>query len=286
MPNAWDPGSAKVLQALGFAAIATTSGGFAATLGRLDGCVTREEALEHAAALVDATTIPVSADLENCFAHDPDDVAETVRLALDAGLAGCSVEDFTRNPDDPIYPLDLAAARVEAAADAAHAGPNRLVLTARAENQIKNRQNLDDTIARLLRYQEAGADVLFAPGVVAPDDLRRVLAAVDRPVNVLALPGAPPVSELAALGVARISVGSAFAFAARVRAGRARRRPHLGGQRVRVRRPRRARRGGRGAAGQGHLRLLRGDERGSARRPPGLPHLIDAPSAGLARRVS
>ena len=106
MPNAWDPGSAKVLQALGFAAIATTSGGFAATLGRLDGCVTREEALEHAAALVDATTIPVSADLENCFAHDPDDVAETVRLALDAGLAGCSVEDFTRRG----YPSNRSSA--------------------------------------------------------------------------------------------------------------------------------------------------------------------------------
>jgi 2-methylisocitrate lyase-like PEP mutase family enzyme len=214
MPNAWDLGSAKVLEALGFAAIATTSGGFAATLGRLDGHVTREEALAHAAALVGAVTIPVSADLENGFGHDPDDVAETVQLAIDAGLAGCSIEDFTRDADDPIYPVEFAAARVKAAADAAHLGPKRLVLTARAENHIKGRQNLDDTIERLVRYQEVGADVLFAPGVVAPDDVRRLVAAVGRPVNVLVLPGAPTVPELGALGVGRISVGSAFAFAA------------------------------------------------------------------------
>jgi 2-methylisocitrate lyase-like PEP mutase family enzyme len=214
MPNAWDQGSAKVLEALGFAAIATTSGGFAATLGRLDGCVTREEALAHAAALVEAVSIPVSADLENGFAHDPPDVADTVELAIEAGLAGCSIEDFTGDTDAPIYPAAFAAERVEAAAWAAHKGPKRLVLTARAENHIHGRPDLDDTIDRLVRYQAVGADVLFAPGVVAADDLRRVLAAVGRPVSVLVLPGAPTVPELASLGVARLSVGSAFAFTA------------------------------------------------------------------------
>jgi 2-methylisocitrate lyase-like PEP mutase family enzyme len=214
MPNAWDQGSAKVLEALGFAAIATTSGGFAATLGRLDGCVTREEALAHAAALVEAVSIPVSADLENGFAHDPPDVADTVELAIEAGLAGCSIEDFTGDNEAPIYPAPFAAERVEAAAWAAHKGPRRLVLTARAENHIHGRPDLDDTIDRLVRYQGAGADVLFAPGVVAADDLRRVLAAVSRPLSVLVLPGAPTVPELASLGVARLSVGSAFAFTA------------------------------------------------------------------------
>jgi 2-methylisocitrate lyase-like PEP mutase family enzyme len=214
MPNAWDQGSAKVLAALGFEAIATTSGGFAATLGRLDGHVTREEALEHAEAIAEAVSVPVSADLENGFADDPEAVADTVVNAIDVGLAGCSIEDFTGNDADPIYPVGLAAERVAAAAAAAHRGPDRLVLTARAENHIHGVTDLDDTIDRLVRYQQAGADVLFAPGVVAPDDLRRVLDAVDRPVSVLLLPGAPTVAELGALGVGRVSVGSAFAFAA------------------------------------------------------------------------
>ena len=213
MPNAWDVGSAKVLAALGFGAIATTSGGFAATLGRLDGNVTRDEALAHAAALARATDVPVSADLENGFADDPADVAETVELARAAGLAGCSIEDYA-SVEEAIYPAALAAERVAAAAEAAHRGPTRLVLTARAENHIHRHPDLDDTIDRLVRYQAAGADVLFAPGVQAPDDLRRVLAAVDLPVSVLVLPGSPTVAELAALGVARVSIGSAFAFAA------------------------------------------------------------------------
>jgi 2-methylisocitrate lyase-like PEP mutase family enzyme len=213
-PNAWDIGSAKLLVTLGFEAIATTSGGFAATLGRLDGLVTRDEALAHAGALSRAVTVPVAADTENGFADDPAGVAETVKLACATGLAGCSIEDFTRRPDDPIYEVTLAAERVAAAVEAAHRGPTQLVLTARAENYLHGRADLADTITRLQAYQEAGADVLFAPGLNDADDIRTVVSSVDRPVNVLAIPKCPSVDELAGLGVARISVGSAFAFAA------------------------------------------------------------------------
>jgi 2-methylisocitrate lyase-like PEP mutase family enzyme len=214
LANAWDQGSAKLLASLGFEALATTSSGFAATLGRPDGSVTRDEALAHAAAVVDATELPVSADLEDGFADTPAGVAETVRLAIAAGLAGCSVEDFTRDRQNPIYDLSVAADRVAAAADAAHSGSSRLVLTARAENYLYGRPDLDDTIARLQACQQAGADVLYAPGLVDLDQIRSLVAAVDRPVNVLALPGGPPVSELAEAGVGRVSVGGAFAFAA------------------------------------------------------------------------
>jgi 2-methylisocitrate lyase-like PEP mutase family enzyme len=214
MPNAWDRGSARLFASLGFAALATTSSGFAATLGQLDGTVTRDEAIAHGAWLAGATDLPVSADLENCFADEPEGVAQTVRLALDAGLAGCSVEDFTGHADAPIYDPVLAAERVAAAAEAAHNGPGQLVLTARAENYLRGRVDLADTIARLQRYQDAGADVLFAPGLIRADQLRDLVAALDRPVSVLALPAAPPVAELAELGVRRISVGGAFAFAA------------------------------------------------------------------------
>ena len=149
MPNPWDAGSAKLLASLGFEALATTSSGFAATLGRLDGSVRREEALAHAATIVAATELPVSADLENAFAEDPEGVAETVRGALAGGLAGCSVEDFSGREDDPIYSVELATARVAAAAEVAHAGPVQLVLTARAENLLHGRVDLDDTIVRL-----------------------------------------------------------------------------------------------------------------------------------------
>ncbi len=214
LPNAWDAGSAKVLASLGFQALATTSSGHASTLGRLDGSVTREEALEHAAALVGATDLPVSADLENAFADDPDGVARTISLAREAGLAGCSVEDYCGRTEDPIYNLELARERVLAAAQEAHAGPVHLVLTARAENYIRAVPDLADTIARLEAFQEAGADVLYAPGLARAEDIRQVVQSVDRPVNVLARRGAPSVSELAELGVARISVGGAFAFAA------------------------------------------------------------------------
>ena len=194
LPNPWDRGSARLLAWLGFEALATTSSGFAATLGRLDGSVTRDEALGHAAEIAGATELPVSADLESGFADDPDGVAETLGLALQAGLAGCSVEDATGRPDAPIYPAGLAAERVRAAAEAAHRGPVRLVLTARAENYLHGRPDLADTIARLQAYQEAGADVLYAPGLRRLEDIGQVVAAVDRPVNVLALPGAPPVA--------------------------------------------------------------------------------------------
>jgi 2-methylisocitrate lyase-like PEP mutase family enzyme len=214
MPNPWDQGSAKLLASLGFHALATTSSGSAATLGRLDGSINRDEALAHAASIVAAVDVPVSADLENGFGDEPWDVARTVELALQTGLAGCSIEDFTGQPDEPIYNLELAAERVAAAAHAAHHGPVRMVLTARAENHIHGRQDLRDTITRLQRYQEAGADVLFAPGVVRLDDIRELVASVDRPVNVLALAGCPTVAELASVGVRRISVGGAFAFAA------------------------------------------------------------------------
>jgi 2-methylisocitrate lyase-like PEP mutase family enzyme len=214
LPNPWDVGSARLLASLGFTALATTSGGFAATLGRLDGAVTRDEALEHAAAIAAATTLPVSADLENAFADEPAGVAETIGLAAAAGLAGCSVEDFTRRPDEPIYDLGLARERVAAAAAAAKAAPGPLVLTARAENYLHGRPDLADTIRRLQAYQEAGADVLYAPGLASLADIRDVVSAVDRPVNVLTLAGAPSVPQLAAAGVRRISVGSAFSNAA------------------------------------------------------------------------
>jgi 2-methylisocitrate lyase-like PEP mutase family enzyme len=210
MPNAWDAGSAKILASLGFEAIATTSSGFAATLGRLDYDVSREEAMEHSAALVGAVEIPVSADLENGFADEPAEVAETIRLARAAGLAGCSIEDATGREDEPIYEAGLAAERIAAAAEAS----GDLVLTARCENFLHGRRDLAETIARLQAYQEAGADVLYAPGLTSIDDVRTLCAEVDRPVNVLALPGLPPVSELEAAGVRRVSVGGTFAYAA------------------------------------------------------------------------
>ena len=213
MANAWDQGSAKLFASLGFQALATTSGGHAATLGRLDGTASREESLAHAASVVEATHLPVSADLENCFADSPEGVVTTIVGAVAAGLAGCSVEDSTGNADAPIYDRGLAAERVAAAAEAAH-GPIRLVLTARAENFLHHRPDLADTIARLQAFQQAGADVLYAPGLTQLEDIRQVVSALDRPVNVLALPGVPSVDELAAVGVARVSVGSAFAYVA------------------------------------------------------------------------
>ncbi|HEX3608315.1 MAG TPA: isocitrate lyase/phosphoenolpyruvate mutase family protein [Solirubrobacterales bacterium] len=213
LPNPWDPGSAKLLASLGFEALATTSGGAAAALGRLDGSMALEEAIASAAAIVEATELPVSADLENGFADDPGGVAETMRMALDAGLAGASVEDYTRR-EEKIYDIGFAAERVAAAAEVAHGGPSQLVLTTRAENHLYGVTDLADTIARLQAYQEAGADVLYAPGLARLEDIRQVVTSVDRPVNVLGRPGAPSVAELAAAGVRRVSVGGAFAYAA------------------------------------------------------------------------
>ena len=214
LPNPWDQGSARLLASLGFHALATTSSGYAATLGRPDGSVTRDQALSHAAAVVTATDLPVSADLENCFADEPSGVARTVALAVDVGLAGCSIEDSTGEESDPIYRTGPAAERVAAAVEAARAGAVHLVLTARAENYLHGRPDLADTIARLQAYQAAGADVLFAPGLTSLADIRQVVTAVDRPVNVLAVAGAPSVAELAEAGVSRVSVGGSFAFAA------------------------------------------------------------------------
>jgi 2-methylisocitrate lyase-like PEP mutase family enzyme len=214
IPNPWDLGSARVLASLGFQALATTSSGFAATLGLPDGAVTRDQAIGHAALIAGATPLPVSADLENGFADDPEGVAATVSAAIDAGLAGCSIEDFTGRAEAPIYEMTHAVARVAAAAEAAHSGPAWLVLTARAENHLHGRDDLADTIERLQAYAGAGADVVYAPGLSAADGIRAVVSSVGRPVNVLAMAGVPAVAELAELGVARISVGGAFAFAA------------------------------------------------------------------------
>jgi 2-methylisocitrate lyase-like PEP mutase family enzyme len=213
IPNPWDVGSARLLQFLGFEALATTSGGFAFSIGKPDGAVDRDTMLAHAAALATATDLPVSADLENGYADDPAQVAETVRLAAAAGLAGCSIEDAGPNREHGPYELALATERVRAAAEAAHALPFPFVLTARSENFIIGRPDLRDTIARLQAFQEAGADVLFAPGLRTTEDIATVVRSVDRPVNVImGLQGVQlSVADLSEIGVKRISVGSALA---------------------------------------------------------------------------
>lgn len=208
MPNAWDVGSAKILSSLGFGAIATTSSGFAATLGRFDGDVGREEAITHAGELAAAVDIPVSADMENGYADNPRGVAELIGACRDVGLAGCSIEDHHPGADDPIYDFGLARERIAAAVEAS----GDLVLTARCENFLHGRADLADTIARLQAYQEAGADVLYAPGLTDLDDIRAVCAEVARPVNALLVRGGPTPAEIADAGVARISVGGTFAW--------------------------------------------------------------------------
>ncbi len=212
LANAWDVGSARLLAAAGFQAIATTSSGHAASLGRLDYEADRAESLAHAASLAAAVEVPVSADLEDCFAEDPAGVARTVQAAFDAGLAGCSLEDW--NPRrQQLYSLQEGVERVAAAVEAARSrGP--FVLTARAENHLRGNDDLADTIARLDAYRQAGADVLYAPGLVERDDLAALVDSLDGPVNVLVRPGCPTVEELAELGVARVSVGGSFAFVA------------------------------------------------------------------------
>jgi 2-methylisocitrate lyase-like PEP mutase family enzyme len=214
MPNAWDAGSAKILASMGFAAIATTSSGCAAAPGRADGDLVLDEALMQIESITAATGLPVSADFEDAFGSDLASIAVNVRRVIGIGLAGCSIEDHTRDKANPVYGIKEATDRVAAAAEAAHEGPVHLVLTARAENYLYGIQDLADTIARLQAYQEAGADVLYAPGLRRIEDIRAVLGEVDRPVNVLALGGSPSVPELAKAGVARISVGGSFAFAA------------------------------------------------------------------------
>jgi 2-methylisocitrate lyase-like PEP mutase family enzyme len=225
IPNPWDAGTARLLAGLGFEALATTSAGLAFTLGRPDAenAVSREETLANARAIVEATDLPVSADLESGFSDSPEGVAETIRLAADCGLVGGSIEDATGRRDAPILELGRAVERVRAAAEVARA--RDVVLTARAESFLYGRPDLADTIARLQAYQEAGADVLYAPGLTRAEDIGTLVRAVDRPVNVvMGLEGAAlTVSELEALGVKRISVGSALgrtALAAFLRAAR------------------------------------------------------------------
>jgi len=216
IPNPWDAGSARILAGLGFAALATSSGASAGTLGRRDGQVTRDEALAHARAIVAATDLPVSADLEKGFGDAPAVAAETIRLAAEVGLVGGSIEDATGDKDKPLYDLSLAAERVAAAADAARALPFRFILTARAENYLRGNPSLDDTIRRLQAFEQAGADVLFAPGLPDLAAVRAVCAAVSKPVNFMAgIKGKSfTVADLTAAGVKRISLATSLYRAA------------------------------------------------------------------------
>jgi 2-methylisocitrate lyase-like PEP mutase family enzyme len=216
IPNPWNAGTARVLTALGFEALATTSAGYAFAVGRLDSAagLTRDEILDNAMSIVEATDLPVSADLEDGFGRPPESCAKTIRLAADIGLVGGSIEDATGDRDDPIYEFELAVERIAAAAEVAR--HCRLMLTARAENFLHGRPDLGDTIRRLKAFEEAGADVLYAPGLPSLDAIREVCSSVSRPVNVvMGLKGpAWSVEELAAAGVKRVSVGGAFARAA------------------------------------------------------------------------
>jgi 2-methylisocitrate lyase-like PEP mutase family enzyme len=211
IPNPWDAGSARVLEALGFRALATTSSGFAFTLGRLDGHVTLAEVLEHVRIVAAATVIPVSVDLENGHGSTPEAAAEAVTGASAAGAAGGSIEDWDARTG--LYPLDLAVERIEAAAAAARALDCDFVLTARAENNIRGHPDLTDTIERLQAYERAGADVLFAPGLRTAEEIRAVCSAVSRPVNVLANRNLT-IAEIIAAGAQRVSVGGALTWTA------------------------------------------------------------------------
>jgi len=215
IPNPWDVGSARILAQAGFEALATTSAGFAFTLGRRDNTIARYAMLDHVATIVAATELPVSADLENGYADTPEGVAETYALAATTGIVGASIEDSTGDPAHPLFDIAIAAERVRAAVEAVRALPFPFTLTARAENFLVGRKDLADVIRRLQAYQDAGADVLYAPGLVERDDIATVVKAVDRPVNVvMGLAGARfSLSDLAALGVKRVSVGSALARA-------------------------------------------------------------------------
>ena len=216
IPNPWDVGTAKSLAALGFSALATTSAGLAFSLGVKDGRVTREQTLRHCRDMVGATALPVSADLEKGFGDSPESAAETIRAAAGTGLAGCSIEDHSGDPAKPIYDFDFAVERVAAAVEACRALPHDFVFTARAENFLWGRPDLDDTIRRLQAFEKAGADVLYAPGLHDLETIRRVCAEVSKPVNVvMGMPSATfGVAALRDAGVARISTGSALARAA------------------------------------------------------------------------
>jgi 2-methylisocitrate lyase-like PEP mutase family enzyme len=212
IPNPYDVGTARILAGLGFAALATTSAGCAFSLGRRDGAITQGEALAHAKAIVAATPLPVSADLENGFGDAPEAAALTVKLAAEAGLVGCSIEDASGDPDRPIYEFSQAVERITAAVEAARSLSFPFTLTARAENLLHGRPDLDDTIRCLQAFEAAGADVLYAPGLREVEPIRRVCGALTKPVNVLAGVGPKPLSveQLAAAGVRRISLGSAL----------------------------------------------------------------------------
>ncbi len=214
--NAWDAGSAKLLTGLGFPALATSSGAEAGVLGRVDGQVTREEALAHAKAIVDAVDLPVSADLENCFADQPEDAAHTIALAAQIGLAGASIEDATRDSTRPLYDADFAAERVAAAAQAARSAGFPFVLTARTESFLHGNTDLADVIRRLQAFEAAGADVLMAPGLPNLEAVRAVCSAVTKPVNFMAgIPGKSfTVAELTEAGVKQISVATSLFRAA------------------------------------------------------------------------
>jgi 2-methylisocitrate lyase-like PEP mutase family enzyme len=216
IPNPWDVGSARILSHLGFEALATTSGGYAFSMGQPDYGIGREAMMAHVSVLASATDLPLSADLENGFGDAPEAAAETIRLAAAAGAVGGSIEDASGRAEDPIYELALAAERVRAAAEAAHAQSFVFTLTARAENYLHGRSDLKNTIKRLQAYQEAGADVLYAPGITSKDEIATLVRSVDRPVNVLmGLAGVPlNLADLSAMGVKRVSVGSALARAA------------------------------------------------------------------------
>jgi 2-methylisocitrate lyase-like PEP mutase family enzyme len=216
IPNPWDVGTARMLAQLGFEALATTSAGYAFSRGTMDGAVGREAMMAHIAEIVAATELPVSADLENGFGDSPEFVAETIRMGAARGLAGASIEDATGDEADPIYSIELAKERIQAAAEAARSLPFTFTLTARAENYLHGRPDMNDTIRRLQAYQEAGANVLYAPGLTSRDEIAAVVRSLDLPVNVLA--GVPAmklsVAELSQIGVKRISTGSALARAA------------------------------------------------------------------------
>jgi 2-methylisocitrate lyase-like PEP mutase family enzyme len=225
IPNPWDAGSARILEGLGFKALATTSGGFANSTGKLDGQPGRDAVLEHAATLVQATNIPISADLESGFGDSPEEIAETIRRAAATGLVGGSIEDYTGRRDEPLYAISHAADRVRAAVEAARKLDFPFTITARAENFFRGKPDLADTIKRLQAYQEAGADVLFAPALRSAEDIQAILREVDRPLSVLGGIGglaALSIAEYQALGVRRVSVGSLLstvAYGALIHAG-------------------------------------------------------------------
>jgi 2-methylisocitrate lyase-like PEP mutase family enzyme len=216
IPNPWNVGTARLLAQLGFEALATTSAGYSFSVGQRDNSVARDEMMMHIARIASATDLPVSADLENGFGDSPEMVAETIKLAAGAGLVGGSIDDMSRHPARPIYEFGAAVDRVRAAAEVVRALPFAFTLTARAENYLAGRPDLGDTIKRLQAYQVAGADVLYAPGIVSKDDIATIVKSVDRPVNVvMGLQGVQlSLAELSAIGVKRVSVGSALSRAA------------------------------------------------------------------------